>query len=153
MRRRLFIKGNIDSSWAKLEFSNDEQTFTIWTSRVFDGLERILTALSLIKQGLYESEASLIDEPSEHVLHFVKDNSENIIINLYTFDKYKGAPLKNRIINSDKPKFSIETTVKRLSLQVLNLFDYFQKEYGLEGYKSRWGHDFPLQKLEKLRRL
>ncbi|MDP3929268.1 MAG: hypothetical protein Q8R57_09620, partial [Bacteroidota bacterium] len=69
----------------------------------------------------------------------------------FTFDHFNGRPLFDRIDHSSQPNFVIETTLKRLTLQIFNLFYQFKELYGLDGYKDRWGHAFPSDKLDDLK--
>ncbi|MGB4775019.1 MAG: hypothetical protein WBP45_07605 [Daejeonella sp.] len=152
MTDKLIIAGDIDAGWATLKFDFNSETHFIVTSYVFDGLDNILTAVSLLKQGLHESEASLIYEPGEHIIHLAKEDADKIVIRLYTFENWAGRPLKDLIDESHIPFFTIETTLRRLILQIINLFEHFKESYGLNGYKDRWRHEFPQAKLDNLRR-
>lgn len=152
MTDKLTITGKVEAAgWSWLEFNCSGLSHSVIFSYIFsNGLDNILTAVSLLNKGLQVSEAHLTDEPGDHILHFTKTNSENVTIRLYTFEEWSGALLANRQ-NLPEPKFIIETTLKRLTLQILNLFDQFKKEYGLEGYNERWRSEYPLDRIEKLK--
>jgi hypothetical protein len=109
-------------------------------------------AISLLNKDLKETEASLIDEPNEHIIHFTKTTyHDSILIQGFTFDKFNGRPLFDRIDISIQPNFVIETNLRRLTIQFCNLFDHFKETYGLDGYRDRWRHSFPSDKLVDLR--
>jgi hypothetical protein len=152
MTNKLNISGDIDSGWAKINFESGQTSVTLTTSYVFDGLANLLYAISLLNKELKETEASLIDEPNEHIILFTKTpGNDNLLIRVFTFDNFNGRPLFDRINHSFQPNFIIETTLRRVTLQICNLFDQFKDVYGLDGYKDRWGHAFPSDKLDELK--
>ena len=152
MTNKLIITGDIDSGWANINFESGQTRVTLTTSYIFDGLGNLLTAISLLNKGLKETEASLIDESNEHVIQFSKTlNGDSLLIQAFTFDNFNGRPLSDRIDISVQPNFVIETTLRRLTIQFCNLFDHFEETHGLEGYKDKWRHSFPSDKLVDLR--
>jgi hypothetical protein len=152
MTNKLIITGDISSHWAKINFESGQTSVTLMTSYIFDGLANLLIAISLLNKGLKETEATLIDEPNEHIIHFTKpSNNNNLLIRGFTFDHFNSRTLFDRIDHYFQPNFVIETTLKRLTLQIFNLFYQFKELYGLDGYKDRWGQAFPSDKLDDLK--
>lgn len=152
MTNKLNITGNIENGWAQINFEFGQEFETLTTSYIFDGLTNLITAVSLLNKGLVEAEVQLIGEPHEHVIRVKKISGENnLLIQVFTFDNYKGKPLSERVDGLVLPDFEMETTLKRLTLQICNLFDQFEQEYGLGGYLERWHHEFPSGKINNLR--
>lgn len=152
MKDKLLISGIIESGWTSIKFQCGDDNLEIRTSYIFDGLTNFLTAISLLNKGLCETETTLIDEPTEHILHFKKSGeSDNLTITFFKFENYNGIPLRDRIIKEHKSNFEIFTDLKRLTIQVFNLFEYFKNSYGLDGYEEKWRHKFPADKLKELK--
>ena len=148
MRNRIQIRGDIDSGWAKLDWKFQEQDLTLLTSYIFDGLYNLLAAISALNAGVKKTEASLIDEPEEHIVHFIINDEKMVVIKIYSFDDWSKQPLADRI--NLEPSFTAKAPLKQLTNQIINLFEDFKVKYGIEGYNSRWGHEFPQQTITNL---
>ena len=151
MKDKLLISGTIESGWTSIKFQCGDDNLEIRTSYIFDGLTNFLTAISLLNKGFCETEISLIDEPTEHILYFKKtEQSDEINIKFYKFENFNGRPLVDRKTENHGPNFEIATNLKRLTIQVYNLFEDFMQSYGLNGYEEKWRHKFPIDKLKEL---
>ena len=150
---KLFIKGDIESGWVRLIFSWSNEEFVIFSSYIFDGLANLISAAITINKGFDQSEASFFCEPEEFIFSFSKLDAETIELTCFCRDKFKGDSILFSKPSDLKVVFRTSTTIKRLTNQVLSLFDYFEKTYGHQGYEERWRRTFPAESLDKLRNI
>tara|TARA_R110002020_G_C16117543_1_gene760086 strand:- start:434 stop:913 length:480 start_codon:yes stop_codon:yes gene_type:complete len=91
------------------------------------------------------------DEPGEHQIVIEKIDSIKITIELKWYQDYA----TQYMIDTDKYEslFKGETTLKSLISNGFNSIKRILDENGIDGYKEKWRHEFPISDYKKLTEL
>jgi len=144
------LQCEIDAGWASLTFSDGERKDAIFFSQVFDGLEKLIDAALALNEGRTEVETHLFADAESFVFRLEQESGQ-IVVRLYNFHEWtEEQPLAN-IKHRGILLFEGECTLKEFTLQIVQLFQQLKRANGAEGYAKKWGHQFPSDKLERLK--
>ncbi len=120
-------------------------------SYLHDTLNSIINALIELLTDRKRVVIPFYDEPGEHQIVIEKIDSTKITIELRWYEAYA----TDYMIDTEKYEslFKGETTLKSL---VSNGFDSIKRildEEGIDGYKEKWRHEFPVSDYKKLTEL
>lgn len=140
-----------EHGWAVGKLKSRDFSAEFNASYLHDTLNSIINALIGLLTDRNRVVIPFYDEPGEHQIVIEKIDSTKITIELKWYENYA----TEYMIDTDKYEslFKGETTLKSL---VSNGFDSIKKildENGIEGYKEKWRHEFPISDYNKLTEL
>ncbi|MFD3780814.1 hypothetical protein [Streptomyces sp. NPDC058612] len=132
---------------ASFHWSVNENEFEIQASYVSDALLHFFNAAGDLQIGSKATFAVFTKEPGGTIILF-SDASADVYAQIVSYDDLSS---QHRIWSGGKrvwagriDKSAFLIAVEEMAVEILDT-------YGLEGYRERWGGDFPTQELERLR--
>ncbi len=140
-----------DHGWAIGKLKSKDFSTEFNASYLHDTLNSIINALIGLLTDRKRVVIPFYDEPGEHQLVIEKIDSTKVVIELKWFEDYA----TEYMIDTDKydSLFKGETTLKSI---ISNGYDSIKKildENGIDGYKEKWRHEFPISDYNKLTKL
>jgi hypothetical protein len=134
--------------WAECIVEIDQHQVRITASYLSNALDDLLDAVAAIVQGANEATASFTEEPGEYRWRFKRILQDRLSIQIIWFSEaFKARPdLEGEII------LDAECRMRTFAGAVLSASQGVLATYGLEGYKEKWAHDFPIALQAKLQK-
>ncbi len=138
-----------EGGWAYLTLRDAENEETLRISHIFDGIERLVTAILLLNKGIQTTECTLFSEPGGYYILFERKSPEIVTIKIYETERWTDMPLKD-VIHKSTTLFITACKLKQLNNQFINALHTLLQEYSIEEYKRRWHNEFPTRKYAEL---
>ena len=140
-----------NNGWAVGKLKSREFSTEFKASYLHDTLNSIIKALIGLLTDRKRVIIPFYDEPGEHQLVIEKIDSSKIEIELKWYNDY----VTEYFIESDK--FTLiykgETTLKSFISNGMDSVKKILDENGIEDYKEKWRHEFPISDYKKLTEL
>lgn len=124
-----------------------------YASQIYDSLNYIVNGIINLLTDRDRIVIPFFNEPGEHQLIIKIIDNLKVEIELRWFEDDVTAFFPFDSTSGYETIFKGETTIKSF---ILNAFDSITRildENGIEGYKDKWGRDFPIEDYNQLKRL
>lgn len=140
-----------EHGWAVGKLKSRDFSAEFNASYLHDTLNSIISALIGLLTDRNRVVIPFYDEPGEHQIVIEKIDSTKITIELKWYEDYA----TEYMIDADKYEslFKGETTLKSLVSNGFHSIKRILDENGIEGYKEKWRHEFPISDYKKLTEL
>lgn len=140
----------IGTGWSECLVEIDGQRAELTASYLSDALGGLLRAVANLLRGVDDNSVSFDEEPGEYRWRLTRAGPEELRVRVLWFDEMWG----NKPDEAGKVVFDARCRLRTFAGAVLSAAQHISDEYGTEGYRERWArHDFPLERLEEIRRL
>ncbi len=140
-----------EHGWAVGKLKSRDFSAEFNASYLHDTLNSIINALIGLLTDRNRVVIPFYEEPGEHQIIIEKIDSTKITIELKWYEDYATEYMND----ADKYEslFKGETTLKSLISNGFNSIKRILNENGIEGYKEKWRHEFPISDYKKLTEL
>ena len=140
-----------EHGWAVGKLKSRDFSAEFNASYLHDTLNSIINALIGLLTDRNRVVIPFYDEPGEHQVVIEKIDSTKITIELKWYEDYA----TEYMIDADKYEslFKEETTLKSFIANGFNSIEKILNENGIDGYKEKWRHEFPISDYKKLTEL
>lgn len=140
-----------ENGWAIGMLKSRDFSTEFNASYLHDTLNSIINAIIGLLTDRKRVAIPFHDEPGEHQLVIEKIDSNKVSIELKWYEDYA----TEYVIDTDKyvSLFKGETTLKGFFSIAFDSIKRILDENGIEGYKEKWRHEFPISDYKKLTEL
>ena len=132
----------IGHGWIEVNLASEENEVTMIASYLSNAPYELIITLALLSEGIIDETMFLWkDEPGEYRWMFKNQNDflELKVLHLQAFSN-----------KNDQIIFIGKENLGRFVHRVLREFNAIKKNYSTDDYKNLWGHEFPLDALNRL---
>lgn len=138
-----------EAGWATARIRDSDFTVDMTVSYLHDSLRELANAAFTISRTPGTSRVVFMDEPGEHQLTLTREYGQECHYSICWFEDWDSWGMKS--LPGSRNVCSGTVSVRRLVHQVYSCLWTLYEQYGVAGYKERWGeHDFPHQEMQRL---
>jgi hypothetical protein len=132
----------LDHGWARVTLSSGEAALALSVSYITDALDELVEAVIKLLLGMEEASLRWRTEPGEYRVQF----------------QARGDTVSVQVLERRTPVrwadvLSAEGSLLHLGIQVRSALRQLRQTHGLEGYKTSWGREFPIEHQRRLEAL
>src|SRR5262245_13892719 len=138
----------IGTGWAECTVIIGKLQATITASYLSDALADLLGAVIRVVEGEAEATASFAEEPGEYRWRLIRIEPDRLLVRILEFPRLWG----NRPDEEGKLVLHAECRLRTFARAILSTSQRVLEEYGIAGYREKWGLAFPQEKQVMLRK-
>ena len=125
--------------WADATISDGVTEAQLTASYLSDALRDLVEAVVSLMQGADRAMCLWLGEPWEH--HWILERQgDDVGVTIVWFDY----PCSQSLNERGKVIFSTRCGLRKFAMILLNQLWQLLKDWGIDGYRTRWGHAFPM---------
>lgn len=135
--------------WAECIIAIDGQEACVSASYLSDALRELLRAVVNLLRGVDANTVSFDEEPGEYRWRLVRAGAQQLHVRILEFKRLRGNErddVGKTVLDGVCHLRSFAAAMAAAAQRVLD-------EHGADGYRDKWGHDFPTDRLVEIQQL